>query len=389
MALGATSVSFLIVDLSGRALVRLQHLTLGGAPAGGVRQDNEERATVLPFDGGPSRRRSAASRCVSCHPMPARPGRSWPPSPNEARPSGCSSSTCPANQPAMSSPRHAARRTAHVLGYVVIASRRHTDLYEWGQRSTPFSLSAEIQRRLLPPAYTCEAGSFTLAAWLEPADTIAGDTFDYSLGRDQLHLSVTDAVGHGVASSLTATLCVGSLRNTRRHGATLLEQAGTTNEALLADGCGPDGERFATALLGRLDLPTGELELVNAGHAAPYLARDGQVRMLELPADLPLGLFEQSTYRSTTVPLLAGDRIVIVTDGMLERAAASVHLEVHVRRTRDLHPREATRELADLVIAASGGALADDAALLVLDWHGNHGTPRHTVAGADVRPSHS
>ncbi len=289
----------------------------------------------------------------------------------------------------MSSPRHAARRTAHVLGYVVIASRRHTDLYEWGQRSTPFSLSAEIQRRLLPAAYTCEAGSFTLAAWLEPADTIAGDTFDYSLGRDQLHLSVTDAVGHGIDSALTATLCVGSLRNTRRHGATLLGQAGTTNEALLANGCGPDGERFATALLGRLDLPTGELELVNAGHTAPYLARDGQVRMLELPADLPLGLFEQSTYRSTTVPLLAGDRIVIVTDGMLERAAASVHLEVHVRRTRDLHPREATRELADLVIAASGGALADDAALLVLDWHGNHGTPRHTVAGADVRPSHS
>lgn len=61
------------------------------------------------------------------------------------------------------------RRTAHGLGYVVIASRRHTDLYEWGQRSTPFSLSAEIQRRLLPAAYTCEAGSFTLAAWLEPA----------------------------------------------------------------------------------------------------------------------------------------------------------------------------------------------------------------------------
>jgi serine phosphatase RsbU (regulator of sigma subunit) len=278
------------------------------------------------------------------------------------------------------------RRTAHVLGYVLIASRRHTDLYEWGQRSTPFSLSAEIQRRLLPAAYTCEAGSFTLAAWLEPAQTIGGDTFDYSLGRDQLHLSITDAVGHGVESALTATLCVGSLRNTRRLGRTLLEQASSTNAALLEHSCGHDGEGFATALLGRLDLRTGHLDLVNAGHVAPYLARDGAVELVELPADLPLGLFPDSRYRSTTLPLRPGDRLVADTDGMLERAAASLDLGAHVQHTRHLHPREATRALADLVLEASGGVLADDAALLVLDWHGEHGSPRRTVAGADAGP---
>ena len=277
------------------------------------------------------------------------------------------------------------RRTAHVLGYVLIASRRHTDLFEWGQRSVPFSLSAEIQRRLLPAAYTCEAGSFTLAAWLEPADSVGGDTFDYTLSRDHLHLSITDAVGHGVASALTATLCVGSLRNSRRLGQTLLEQAATTNAALLEHGGGGDeGESFATALLGRLDLRTGRLDLVNAGHAAPYLVRDGQVRVLELPADLPLGLFSSSTYRSTPVQLAAGDRIVAVTDGMLERAAASLDLDAHIRQTRHLHPREATRALADLVLEASGGSLADDAALLVLDWHDGHGEARSTVAGADA-----
>ncbi len=75
----------------------------------------------------------------------------------------------------------------------------------------PFTLSAEIQRRLLPASFTCEAGAFTLADWLEPA----ASAFDYSLARDVLHFSVTDAVGHGVASALTATLGVGSLRNTR------------------------------------------------------------------------------------------------------------------------------------------------------------------------------
>jgi hypothetical protein len=77
------------------------------------------------------------------------------------------------------------------LAFVVIANRRHTDLYEWGQRTRPLSLSAEIQHRLLPGPQTCEAGSFTLAGWLEPAAGIAGDTFDFSLARDVLHLSLT------------------------------------------------------------------------------------------------------------------------------------------------------------------------------------------------------
>ena len=60
-------------------------------------------------------------------------------------------------------------RIGHLLAFVVIANRRHTDLFEWAQRSTVFSLPAEIQRRLLPAAFTCEAGAFTLSAWLEPA----------------------------------------------------------------------------------------------------------------------------------------------------------------------------------------------------------------------------
>jgi len=384
-ALGATSVSFLIADLSGRALVRLVHVASQGAHgSGGVRRDDEERGTVLPFDGGPAEQ---ALRTQQVQVLPPDLGPVWTvlaPVTERGEALGLLELCLPEEpSPAVVDE---VRRTAHVLGYVVIASRRHTDLYEWGQRSTSFSLSAEIQRRLLPAAYTCEAGSFTLAAWLEPADTIGGDTFDYSLGPDQLHLSVTDAAGHGVDSALTATLCVGSLRNTRRHGATLLEQAATTNDALLANGCGPEGEHFATALLGRLHLRTGELDLVNAGHTAPYLARDGQVTALDLPVDLPLGLFAETTYRSTTVPLALDDRFVVVTDGMLERAAASLDLQVHICQTRELHPREATRTLADLVIAASGGVLADDAALLVLDWHGLHGKPRRTVAGADAGP---
>src|SRR5215210_5956962 len=99
---------------------------------------------------------------------------------------------------------------AHLLASVVIAKRRPTDVYEWGQRTMPMSLAAEIQRRLLPAASTREASSFSLAGWLEPAGDVGGDTFDYSLDFDTLHASITDAVGHDLDFAMLATLAVGS-----------------------------------------------------------------------------------------------------------------------------------------------------------------------------------
>lgn len=85
-----------------------------------------------------------------------------------------------------------------------------------------------------------------------------------------------------------------------------MRQAKTANAALLADGRGFEGEGFATALLGRLDLHTGELALVNAGHTSPYLAQDGAVRVLDLPADLPLGLAPaaQTSAASRAAPMM-------------------------------------------------------------------------------------
>ncbi len=274
-------------------------------------------------------------------------------------------------------------RLAHILAFVVIANRRHTDLYEWGQRTRPLSLSAEIQHRLLAGPQTCEAGSFTLAGWLEPAAAIAGDTFDFSLVRDVLHLSITDAMGHGVGAALNATLCVGSLRNTRYAGASLLGQVAVANQALAEHAVDVGIEDFVTGLIGRLDLGAGSIELVNAGHVAPYLARGGSVVEIELPVDLPLGLLADTGYRSSHVALEPGDRLVFVTDGMLERHAAGLDLPKEITGTLGLHPREAVRALADRVLDTTGGKLTDDATVLCLDWHGGHGRARRSLYGAD------
>jgi serine phosphatase RsbU (regulator of sigma subunit) len=174
-------------------------------------------------------------------------------------------------------------------------------------------------------------------------------------------------VGHGVQSALTATLCVGSLRNTRRAGGSLVEQADAANLALLDNA--PDRSTFATGLLGRLDLRTGLLTLVNAGHPTPLLIREGDTRPVELPANRPFGVLRHRPYRQAQIALHPGDRLVLVTDGMLERGAAALDLATRVPSLSGLHPREVVRVLADLVLDVAGPTLSDDACLMVVDWH--------------------
>lgn len=374
-ALGARSVAFLIADLSGRALVRLAHVPLDGAGEG--RRDGAEVATVMPFDGGPAEQ---ALRTQTVQ-VVAQPDR-WmvlAPVTDRGEAIGLLEMILP-DEPA---PRalEEMSRTAHVLAFVVIANRRHTDLFEWGQRTTPFTLSGEIQRRLLPGSFTCEASAFTLSGWLEPAASIGGDTFDYSLARDVLHFSVTDAMGHGVASALTATLGVGSLRNSRRRGVDLVGQAEAANSDVAEHATVPGS--YITAVLGRLELRTGVCALLNAGHVSPLLVRDGYTRALPLPANFPLGMFAGTAYRAGEITLRPGDRLVVVTDGMRERNAASLDLPAMLRSVTGLHPREAARALADAVLEVSGLTLADDATLFILDWHGGHSEDRRTSAGAD------
>src|SRR5918995_3948191 len=205
---------------------------------------------------------------------------------------------------------------AHALAYVVIANRRFTDLFAWGQRSVPLSLAAEIQHRLLPGSYTCEAGQFTLAAWLEPSGDIAGDTFDFAIERDTLHISMTDAMGHAINASMLATILVGALRNARRAGVDLGEQAGLAN-ASLGDYAG--WSDFVTGQIARIDLRSQTATIVNAGHPLPLRLRRGRVAGVALEADAPFGILRDIEYRVQRLPLEPGDRLIFLTDGLTER----------------------------------------------------------------------
>jgi serine phosphatase RsbU (regulator of sigma subunit) len=269
---------------------------------------------------------------------------------------------------------------AHALAYVVIAARRHTDIFEWGQRSTPFALAAEIQRRLLPSSYTCEAGQFTLAGWLEPASSVGGDTFDYTLDRDSLQVSITDAVGHQVSAALLATLLVGSLRNGRRKGLDLGRQAEYANDSLAENA--PAGQ-FVTGQLMRVDLHAGTAAIVNAGHPFPLRLRNGKVEEVDLRIEPPFGVVPGKTFDVQEFSLLPGDRIVLLTDGMQERNAVNLDVAAALAASADLHPREVVHELGSAILGATGGDLKDDATMVCLDWYGGPPRGRNSEQGAD------
>jgi serine phosphatase RsbU (regulator of sigma subunit) len=370
--IAARSVALLIADFSGRAVVRLT----SADAVSGARSRGAENAETLPLAGSPYEQVIRTQR-----PDVTATGegtRVIVPVTDRGDAIGLLELVLPRSP---SDPELADISSAgHALAYVVIAARRHTDVFEWGQRSTPFALAAEIQRRLLPAAYTCEAGQFTLAGWLEPASSVGGDTFDYTLDRDSLQISITDAVGHQVEAALLATLLVGSLRNGRRRGMGLADQAAYANDSLAAN-CTPG--QFVTGQLLRVDLQTASAQIVNAGHTLPLRLRDGKVEEIGLEVEAPFGVLPGKAFRVQPFPLEPGDRIVFLTDGMLERNAAALDVAAALADSADLHPREVVHELGAAVLRATGQDLRDDATMVCLDWYGGPPRARHTEHGAD------
>ena len=373
--LDAREVSFLIADFSGRSLNRLGH-TAASDEIGSRSAETSERVALggTPYGAALARQRSVL--------LPEGDDtRVLAPVTSRGEAVGVLELVLPFEPAPVT--LEDVELAAHQLAYMVIANRRYTDLFEWGQRTVPMSLAAEIQRRLLPASFTCEAAQFTLAGWLEPAGEVGGDTFDFSLDRNTLHVSMTDAMGHTVESALLATLVVGALRNTRRRGASLIEQAQSAHQALLAHNQLESG--FVTGQLVRVDLVAQTARVLNAGHPRPFRLRHGAAREIDLVADEPLGALPEASWSEQELSLMPGDRVLFVTDGMLERNAESLDIPALMLASAHLHPREAIQHLTRAVLDACGGELTDDATSLCFDWHGGAQGDRVAHAGAEHR----
>ncbi|MGH9060219.1 MAG: PP2C family protein-serine/threonine phosphatase, partial [Acidimicrobiales bacterium] len=212
---------------------------------------------------------------------------------------------------------------ATATAHLVASQQQFGDAVVRTRRLRSASLPAEVQWSLLPPLSFSTARA-TVAGALEPAYDIAGDSFDYAVGEDTVHLAVFDAMGHGLTAALMASVAVGGYRHARRGGLGL----GATYDALdgaLSAQFGPD--RFVTGILAELDLHSGELAYILAGHHPGLLLRSGRiVRHLHTSGRLPFGLGrELGPMPAATAwsevgheSLEPGDRILLYTDGVVE-----------------------------------------------------------------------
>jgi len=270
--------------------------------------------------------------------------------------------------------RRLLRRLAGLVADMLVTKHSYTDQFFLARRREPMSVAAEIQWALLPPLAMIMP-RVALAGVLEPAYDVAGDSFDYALNGDILHVAVIDAMGHGLDAATMATVAIGSYRHARRAGVGLSEIYDFMDRAV-AEQFGP--EHFVTAQMMRLDTTTGHLQWVNAGHPAPILVRDHRVtRRLVGPTTLPVGLGGAEPEVSA-LGLERGDRVLCFTDGLIEEHAAGEEQfgeEQLIDWVNGLERtgrgvRAVARALSHTLKRARGGQTTDDATLLLLEWRG-------------------
>ncbi|MGW7053453.1 PP2C family protein-serine/threonine phosphatase [Streptomyces sp. NPDC054887] len=265
---------------------------------------------------------------------------------------------------------------ATALGHELLTAERDTDLYLQARRRRRLTLAAEMQWQLLPGrGFTRQ--EYTLGAHLEPAYAVGGDNFDWSTTDDHLTVTVCDGEGQGIQAALLTNLTVSALRNARRAGISLSDQAHLADQAVYGE---YRGALHSSTLLLSFDLATGQVSAVHAGSPQLYRLRSGIVDHVELEAQLPLGMFEDTNYHEQLLHCQAGDRLIIVSSGVHSALSADgklfgeIALRETIAATRASPPHEASRAVVDGLIQYHGSHdLSHDAAVVCLDWRGKHG----------------
>jgi serine phosphatase RsbU (regulator of sigma subunit) len=281
--------------------------------------------------------------------------------------------------------RRLLRRLSGLVADMLVTKNAYTDQFFQTRRREPMSVSAEIQWSLLPPL-SMTVPQVAVAGALEPAYRVAGDSFDYALNDNILHVAVIDAMGHGLDAATMATVAIGAYRHARRVFISLAEKYAFMDEAI-SQQFGLD--HFVTAQLMHVNIASGGMELVNAGHPAPLLIRDGQVvTQLESATTLPVG-FGGETPRVREHALQPGDRVLCYTDGIIEEHVeggepfGEERLIDCVNRlgkgpTEGL--RADLRRLSHTLKRERGGRTSDDATLFMIEWRG--GSADHLLSFA-------
>ena len=189
---------------------------------------------------------------------------------------------------------------------------------ERSRLKTELEVATTIQRSLLPPITETYPGrsEIGLAASMDPAKEVGGDFYDvFFVDKDRLAFVVADVSGKGIPAALFMATSKTTIQNCVRDVPSLAEAAATANESLCSNN---SADMFVTAWIGVLDLPTGALTFVCAGHNPPVRISDGKPTFLKIRSGFVFGGMSGVKYREHTIDLKRGDRLFLYTDGVTE-----------------------------------------------------------------------
>jgi HPt (histidine-containing phosphotransfer) domain-containing protein len=229
-------------------------------------------------------------------------------------------------------------------------------------------LAIQLQHAIIPPTTQLpQTAGLEIAVRYQPAATqhlVGGDWYDaVTLPSGQLLLVIGDIAGHGipvVTGMISMRNALRGLAMTGAPPAQLLAWLNTSAAAL--------PERVSgTVLCGRYDPATSTLVWARAGHLPPLLVRDGVASLLPLPAGPLLGAFSSPVYEESTLALAPGDRLVLFTDGLVERAQRDIDECLADLVETAARPVARVEAYADHLLGHVGANARDDTCLLAFE----------------------
>ena len=248
------------------------------------------------------------------------------------------------------------------------------------RRAREMAMAAAIQGNAIPrvfPPFPAEK-RMDLYARMDPARDIGGDFYDFFFsGQDRIVFLVADVSGKGVPAALFMMRAETVLKGLSQSGRPIAEAVAEANKALCD---GNVANMFVTVWIGELDLSTGRVTCVNAGHNPPVRLRaaDGSASYVRTRPGLLLGAMPGGRYRTETFTLEPGDALYLYTDGVTEQADPRGALFGEDRLLATLssggflsHPETCTAAVLSAIEShASGAEQSDDRTQLLIRWRG-------------------
>ena len=238
------------------------------------------------------------------------------------------------------------------------------DLAVWVQNdlyaNQELDRAAEVQRSLLPKKLVSLPG-FEVAGGCTPARAVGGDFYDWYPVGEGAAFTLADVMGKGIGAAILAATVRAMLRAGSRLDdiRDVVQAAATTLE--------PDLEEagsFVTLFHARLDMDTGVVRYIDAGHGLSLVVRvDGSSERLS-SSSLPLGVGPDMEWGEESVRLGFGDVLVSVSDGVLDlfdgTLAALEAVEVIVRAS------ESAQAVVDQLMSRASLVATDDVTAIVV-----------------------